>query len=762
MNPNKQFGNLLSEGIVSVARRQGKTVAAVEQHIADAKEIGCSFHNVQRWRRGYVPKEPDQIAYLVRYCVKYGRVDRAWAQSILTQARYPEREKLLQELFPEQPRRDTVPRVYQNLPARYGEFLGRQADMVRVLDGLASRWPLVSIEGFGGVGKTTLAIEAARRCLPGPEAALNPPFEAVVWISAKDHPEQKRWLNEVLDTVARVLDYPYILQLPPEQKPAEVDRLLRIQRTLVIVDNFETIEDPDLVAWMQRIPEPSKLLITSRHAQLRTVWAIHLRGLEDRDALALIRRHAQRLGLKKVEEANDSELLPLVRVTDGNPKAIEMAMSHVKRGAGMDKVVDNLHNASKSVEDIFDYLFKWTWETLTEDARHVLLVMPFFADPVSKQALGATSGLRGYRFDTSLEQLVEMSLVDVNNGLEEARHRYSVHPLTRAFAEAKLREVPEWEKNARERWLDFYISFAEQYGVKDWDDPVPFQVLDREWVNIVGVAEWLYRAQELERLMHLLEKTWWLMHIHGYWDQRITLSNYALELALRQNNEERVCWLHSEIGWTLALQDRFEDAQHHFEHALEIAQRRNDPVLLDEVYATISLLAQRSRDIALFQTILPLWEKVIPVARKEPRERMRREVEVLYRKATVAYDRQNFEEATMLFEEMVRLSREAHWDRAVAYGLNYLGELAIRRGALGEGWRFLEEGWEIIQRWQDKRRIAYFEHSFALLEEAKGNLAQALEHAERSYDLFYRLGMSQEEKKTAQLLAHLGKRRSER
>ncbi|MDW8227359.1 MAG: hypothetical protein RMJ60_06135 [Anaerolineales bacterium] len=471
------------------------------------------------------------------------------------------------------------------------------------------------------------------------------------------------------------------------------------------------------------------MLVTSRHAQLRAAWAIHLHGLEEKDAVELIRHHARRLGLRKIEDEDASNLLPLARVADGNPKVIEMAMGHIKRSLGLVEVIDNLHIASRTVADIFDYLFRWAWDTLTEDARHISLVMPFFVDSVSKPALSAASGLRGYRFDTSLEQLVEMSLVDLNEELEEARHRYSVHPLTRAFAEAKLRELPKWEKDARERWVNYYISFANRYGIKDWDDPAPFQMLDSEWLNILGVFEWLYHVQDLERSIQLIEKMWWFMHIYGYWDQRIALSSRILELAGQQSDELPIGWLKNEIGWTLVLRDQFEDAQYYLDHALEIAQRRNVFSLLDEVYSTITLLAQRRHDIKLFQTIVPLWEELIPIARNEPRERMRREVEILYRKATFAYDNRDFEKAGTLFENMVQLARKARWERAVAYGLNYLGELAIYRGSLEEGWSFLEEGWRIIVRWQDKRRIAYFERSFALLEEAKGNDAQAFEHA---------------------------------
>lgn len=83
--------------------------------------------------------------------------------------------------------------------------------MGRLLHGLASRWPIISIEGMGGFGKTTLAIETAHHCLAGPNAQLEEPFEAIVWISAKARPEKKLWLNEVLGTVACVLDTSILL-----------------------------------------------------------------------------------------------------------------------------------------------------------------------------------------------------------------------------------------------------------------------------------------------------------------------------------------------------------------------------------------------------------------------------------------------------------------------------------------------------------------------------------------------------------------------
>src|SRR5205085_2730667 len=107
--------------------------------------------------------------------------------------------------------------------------------------------------------------------------------------------------------------------------------LLRNRRSLIIIDNFETIEDSELEHWMrEEVPEPSKVLITSRHTQLRSVWPIHLRGLEEAEALELIQRHTQRLNLRIIEAAEQELLQPLIEVTEGNPKAIEMALGHIK------------------------------------------------------------------------------------------------------------------------------------------------------------------------------------------------------------------------------------------------------------------------------------------------------------------------------------------------------------------------------------------------------------------------------------------------
>jgi serine/threonine protein kinase/tetratricopeptide (TPR) repeat protein len=473
-------------------------------------------------------------------------------------------------------------KILHNLPPQYGVFLGREKDIARVLEGLSSRWPLISIEGLAGIGKTTLAIEAAHRCLPGPNATLDEPFDIVVWVSASGRPEQKRWMNEVFDSVARMLGYPYVMQVAPENKPIEVDHLLRNHRTLVIVDNFETIIDPDLLNWIQSVPEPSKALITTRHHHLRRVWDIHLKGLDDKEALELIRRNALRLGLQSVQTASEELLLPLVRVTEGTPWIIEMALGYVKGGRlSLQQVVDHLYKGTKTVESIFDYLFAHNWKLMTRDAQHVLMVVPFFADSMSAEALGATTNLSDYRLDVAIEQLVELALLDINEEFAVSNQRYSTHPLTRAFASSKLNEEQAFEMEARMRWSKYYVAYVARNILREKPTDTYWNVLkkdvyaelDLEYPNLQNVLAW---SAKQKKDVALLELVLMLAHYMGrrlLYPERISYAQLAAEAANRLNRKKDEAWLRIDaLGWVYTEEGKFTDALREISTGLHIAQ----------------------------------------------------------------------------------------------------------------------------------------------------------------------------------------------
>lgn len=480
-----------------------------------------------------------------------------------------------------------------NLPPRiFGELLGRKADLDRVMRALESRYPLITIEGFAGVGKTSLAIEAGYACLPMSEKkrAETITFHYVVWVSALYKPGQERWMDEVLNAIARVMDFFAITQLPPQQieeKKVRVDELLRGRRVLVIVDNFETIKDPDLVAWIEKVPEPSKVLVTSRWRQFSMSLPVDLEGLADNDALNLIRQHARTLGLDFITEKDDEELLPLVRNTGGNPQVIVMALGAIKGGAAsLEEVIKGLHTnyKDKNINKVFQYLFSNSWKGITEGAQKVLLVVPLFvgAGSIRKDALRAASGLsEKYEFDQALSQLVEFKLLQVNY----KESRYIAHPMTRAFARSKLNQRRKFETGARDRWSKYFLEFVRSNIVREkpaqryWNALVSdkMEAIDAEWPSIHEVMKWADQNEQDELLLELV-----MLLVH-YMDsrftnlERLTYVRKAVEAAGRMGLSEDEALLRLDaLGWTCVEEYRLDEAYEEIIHGFNIAEELSD------------------------------------------------------------------------------------------------------------------------------------------------------------------------------------------
>ncbi|HKS70511.1 MAG TPA: NB-ARC domain-containing protein [Ktedonobacterales bacterium] len=776
---NERFGALLSEGLSSVAKRHHKTLSAVDAEIV--RELRLKAWTVQGWRRGYVPRQAEQIAFLARYCVANGRLPVQWAHSFLLQGRYPDQEAqaLLGEMFPQAQHpggQRQAPHADHNLPPLHGEFIGRQMELARVLEGLASPWPVVTIEGLGGSGKTTLAIAAARRALAGPDAALERPFQAVAWTSARDRLEKKLWLGEVLNTVARVLDYPYIPQLPDDARQAAVDQLLRTHRTLVVVDNFETIDDPALLAWMHQVPEPSKVLITSRDGQLRSGWNVHLGGLDEPEALELIRRHAQRLGLPKLASAPDQDLLELARATHGSPRALGMAMGYLKGGhRQLSEVVADLRAASRSVGDIFASLFNWHWSALSANAQRVLLAMSFFADTACKAALGATAGLGDDDLDAALDQLVLTSLFEPHeSALSPARaaissesgaphdgsSRYRIHPLTRAFAATQAAEdaARDWVTEARPRWVGWYHGFAERNSGSDrtqW--AIPIDLMRDEWTNLMTAVAWCAangRYDDVKGFWHN-DRVEQVAYMLGYWPDALTWCDWLIAAA-----EQRADWIIvgsalSSKSWALVQMGRAEHLREAVRHLARLAHlRRREPAISAFSLVTpCSSLRLRQKRYASGLWWLARAEELLEQDGLDERERASLMIHIPRYRALAYLELGDYPRAREYCQQALRNTQVLGWSQPVAHLINTLADIALREGDLDAAERLLRDGLPAALRLDDRRRVALYNRSFAFLEQARHHDAEMRRRASEALDGFERLGIEPEAQEMRRLLA---------
>ena len=176
-------------------------------------------------------------------------------------------------------------RILHNLPKQpYNKFIGRQAEIARLLKLLSPNHAasLICITGLGGVGKTSLAIACARRCLHAscaPDAPANiPVFDMIIFATAKQqhltysglqnrrNPHQRDLVRQIIE----MLDRNQLLEtessaLSFEEQISLIYKVLAAYRTLLIVDNLEVVENKqDISDFLCDLPLSVKSIITTR------------------------------------------------------------------------------------------------------------------------------------------------------------------------------------------------------------------------------------------------------------------------------------------------------------------------------------------------------------------------------------------------------------------------------------------------------------------------------------------------------------------
>ena len=369
---------------------------------------------------------------------------RDGAQWSIPPARLPESETEGGESL------EPIGNTFANLPPMPTGYVPRIDLEERLIKELLNRdrHPIVTLTGPGGIGKTTVAIKAIREICQS-EA---PPYEVVLWISARD--------IDLLDTgpkpvSRRVFTHQDIARAsvellePQSRRTKDFNAESFFQKclangaagsTLFVLDNFETLKNPtDVVEWIDTyVRPPNKVLITTRFRDFRGDYPLEIKGMSDDEASRLIDEHATRLGVDHL--IDNRYKVKLITESDGHPYVIKILLGQVAkegRAVSPQRIV-------ATADHLLNALFKRTYDALSPAGQRVFLLLcswKVYVPEIAVEAVALRPGTERFDVTSALEEVVKFSLVD--HSVSENDERFVGVPLAAAiFGQRELAVSP--------------------------------------------------------------------------------------------------------------------------------------------------------------------------------------------------------------------------------------------------------------------------------------------------------------------------------
>ena len=360
-----------------------------------------------------------------------------------------------------------------NLPEPISELVGRDDVLGEILS-LAAAHRLVTLTGAGGIGKTRLALAAARRLLPQ--------FADGVWL-AEFSPIADPGLVPV--TVAAAIGLDLGGGVVTAQR---VSQALAGRRLVLVLDTCEHVISAAaaLGEAMLRAGGALHLLATSREPlRAEGEWVYPIPPLavpaEDADdADDLLRYGGVRLFVERLRAAEPhfapdrpgaAMIAAICRRLDGIPLAIELAAARAAV-LGVEEVVAHLDDRFRILtgarrtalprHQTLRATLDWSYELLSEPERVILRRLAVFAGVFRLEAASAviaSSEIAPAEVVDGIANLVAKSLVTGVAGSTVARYR--LLDTMRAYGLEQLAESGEREWLAR-RHADYYRGLFER------------------------------------------------------------------------------------------------------------------------------------------------------------------------------------------------------------------------------------------------------------------------------------------------------------
>ena len=583
---------------------------------------------------------------------------------------------------------------------------------------------LLTLTGPGGIGKTRLALELARR--------LESHFEdGVVFVDLAPIRHAPIVGPTIAKTLGRTLE-------GAQSDGASLEQLLAERSLLLVLDNFEQVlPAAPLVAVLLASAPAVKLLATSR-ATLRLSaeheFAVPPLPLVDPDRDGFdelagspsVQLFAQRARAVRhdfeLTEANAGAVGRICARLDGIPLAIELAASRARvldPDAILEKLGSRLDLLSAGPRDApprqrtLRAALDWSFHLLDQAEQQLFARLSVFVGGWTLDAAERVCGIGERDLLDLLDSLTEESLVRREAG---AAARFGMLETLREYARERLEERGEAD-TVRRRHLEHMVELAEA-AESELEGPRQrawLEVLEREHDNIRAAFHFALEIGDRERALRLcgaLRRFW---QIHGH----LIEGRRALERALEREGPTHPRVLAKALNGAGVLageQGEFEAAERSFEGALQAAREAGDDDLAASGLSNLGTLALFRED---FELAADRYDEAVQLSTATGNRPLL--AAALENLGCVAFCRGRIDESIELLERSERLARESGHQHNLASVLRALGRSLLALGDRGAAAERMLEALTIAQELGQQHGLADALEGFGGLAAASGD-----------------------------------------
>lgn len=574
------------------------------------------------------------------------------------------------------------------LPVSLTSFVGRERELSSVCALLQEDTVrLLTLIGPGGVGKTRLSVEAAKRI----RASFADGIFFIALASLSDP-------SLLLPTLCSQLE----LEEQDELSPFEhLITSLRPQSLLLLLDNFEhLLSAASLLVKLLAACPTLRILITSQavlHVQGEQVLEVSpLPVNKQTDASRqfmpspAMQLFAQRALARKadfvLDQANSAPVAAICRHLDGLPLAIELAAAWINLfppSLLLQQLESRLLLLTTGAADApwrqqtLDNTLRWSYDLLSEQEQSLFRLLSIFVGGATLDTVEIVVAPLWHGTRPLVEvigSLVDKSLIF---GLETAAGvlRLSMLETIREYGLERLRNAKEATQLSQAH-AEYFLALAEEAEPRlaGSKQHIWLQRLQQEHDNLRTALQWFIKLEQKEFALRLVSALWpfWVMYSHReghhWFEALVEGSDVAAPLRARALYAfASLSFYRGDLSRATAL------AKESLALFRELGDERNMVLVLHGL-GHVALARHRPADV------LDLTAETLPLVRKM--EDRWKTAEALFLSAFGYCAHEKYTQARAAVEESLALWREFEYHQALAHIQQIAGYIASKQNRL--------------------------------------------------------------------------------